>query len=41
MVEALVLVVMAAVFIGLARWMLRVHRASGPAVEGKLTMKGT
>jgi ABC-2 type transport system permease protein len=39
-VEALVLVAMAALFIGLARWMLRVIERLA-RVEGKLTMKGT
>jgi hypothetical protein len=35
-----VLVAMAALFIGLARWMLRVIERLA-RVEGKLTMKGT
>ncbi len=38
--EALVLVVMAVLFIGLARWMLRVIERLA-RVEGRLTMKGT
>ena len=38
-VEALILVVMTVVFVGLARWLLR--KSSGwPAHEGRLTLRG-